>query len=367
MNEITKMQSGANQSELTKEGFAFDHVVLKKKLNQRNAEVEIIKSIHEQIDLFKVRKSSLAKYLFQKLEFSFSHDPRTLEESIHLIDKDYWHEFFEDINLIHLVSGDQLNEMRELVNADPSMAFTDEIVLNLIGNIWENRNIVFSQKIQSVLNNLSPNYKSNTGHSIAAKIVLPSSRGNTINWEICNALDDLRISARQILNQPVQIISSRTIIHHGKSIDDWIPVDCDNMRFKVFNNGNIHIWFSNELILRMNEILNLLQPNTLAKQTKKRKALSYMVEMKTQMFTNEEVQIYSKIIDSILRTGSSSYYDLDLATATKMTNSFHADVLNAELVKNKQALLKDSINFTLSPNQKSYFIMEMFLGGYEIK
>lgn len=359
--------SESNQNELKQEGFAFDHLALQKKLEQRNADVQILSAIHDQIDLFTGKKNSLAKYLFQKLEFSISNDARTLEESIHLLDKDYWHEFFEDINLIHLVSGDQLKEMREQVSSDASMYFSEDIVMNLIGNIWENRNIVFSQKIQSVLSNLSSNYKSNTGHSVSAKIVIPASRGNTINWETCDALDDLRISARQILGLPVQIVSSRTFIHHGKSIDDWIPVDGDIMRFKVFGNGNVHIWFSDDLLIRFNEVLNLVQPNTLGKKAAKRKALSYSVEMKTHIFSNVEVSLYTKMIDSILRSGSFETYDIDLQTANKMSAQFNADVLSASAVEDKIIGLKNCIRFNLNASQKVYFIMEMFLGGNEQK
>lgn len=364
MHELISAPVEANQNELKQEGFAFDHLALKKKLEQRNEDVKLLSAIHEQIELFKDKKS-LAKYLFQKLEFSLSNEPRSLKESIHLLDKDYWHNFFEDINLIQLVSGDQLKGMREQVSNNADMHFSEEIVMNLIGNIWENRNIVFSQKVQSVLNNLSTSYKSNTGHSVSAKIVIPSNRGNSINWETCDALDDLRISARQIFGLPVQIVSSRTFIHHGKSIDDWIPVDGDLLRFKVFGNGNIHVWFSDDLLVRFNEILNLVQPNTLGIKPAKRKALSYKVEMKTQIFSNFEVNLYSKMIDSVLRTGSFTSYDLDLETANKIIGSFGADVLSAETLKSTQPLLKDSVQFTLNQSQKMYFIMEMFLGGYE--
>lgn len=365
MHELIIPPTPHEQHEVTQEGFAFDHTALKKKLEQRMHEVEILSATHEQIKLFNKRTISMAKYLFD-IKNSLGSNPRSLEETIHLLDKDYWHEFFEDINLVHLVSADQLSQMREQVDQNPSMSFTEDVVMNLIGNIWENRNLVFADKIKSVLNNLSSSYKSNKGHGINAKIVIPAN-GRAFNWDICNCLDDLRIAARQIFNLPVQLLSCRTIIHHGKCIDDWIPVDGDLMRFKVFNNGNIHVWLSHDLLVRFNEILNLVQPTALGDKPAKKKALSYQIEMKSVMFNNQEVEVFKELVDPILRSGQSyGIYKMDLESAERMVNKFHSNILSVSSTKGVIEG-KDPVIYTLNDSKRITFIYEMFLGGFEQK
>lgn len=365
MHELIIPPTPHEQHEVTQEGFAFNHTALKEKLKQRMHEVEILSAAHDQINLFKQRSTLMANYLF-KIRDNLGCDPRTLEESIHLLDKDYWREFFSDINLAHLVSSDQLDQMQDQVNENPSMSFTEEVVMNLIGNIWENRDLVFADKIRSVLNNLSSSYKSNKGHSINAKIIIPAN-SHSISWNTCNALDDLRIAARQIFNMPVQLISCRTIIQYGKNIDDWIPVDGDLMRFKIFNNGNIHVWFSHDLLVRFNEILNLTQPTALGDKPAKKKALSYEVKTKTVIFNNQEVAVLQNIIDPIHRSGQSyASYELDLQSAERMVKKFHSNILS---VTPTVGVFdgKDAVIYNLNDSKRFTFIYEMFLGGFEQK
>jgi len=364
LNTITQEQ----KFELQNQDLAFNFTLIEELIQQREKNLEHL--IAAQDHLSKMTASSkLGDLFFNFVQCYGTHDLVDQETGTKRLDKGYWKKLIESFNFEKLVSIAELKNIRHEIQNMNTPAFTKENVESFIYNLWSDRYLIFARKVDSALQNLSADYKTNVNHLFTGKLIVPNTHRTTgINMVQCRHIDEIRQAIRSKMGLCEEFIPTYNLLLNWDFAElDWLDIDFDLLRIKKYKNNSLHIQLSADLVQHFNDVLAYIHKNRLSKDSLDRKAKPYERKRKFQEFAASDLPIletiYSRIHtiqDGKFKIPNSSVHDI-LSTLFKLDNILEFDEAK------KSLLPLDEIEITLKDIKAKQLLWIICDGGIEVK
>lgn len=170
-------------------------------------------------------------------------------------------------HLLKVLQFDQLmdRQAREEFNnglRDSPPAFTTENCSATFGNLWGNQREIYLRDIANTFAELDRRFRSHDGFKIGARLILDraiSDYGSCSSYQRRDTLRDVERVFRELDGQGAcpeaqSIVSLVTSAHRDRTLP--YVIQGDYFRVRVFNNGNLHIWFERkDLLVEVNKLL----------------------------------------------------------------------------------------------------------------
>lgn len=179
-----------------------------------------------------------------------------------LIDRQLWRYVIESTELDELFDKEARDEFEESLNKD-CPEFTVETCMNTITNLRDNSYNIFKRGVANSFSSLDRRFKSHDGFKIGSRMIFDRAFNEYGSWNHYSNKDRiirdverafLRLDNKDNIKKYAGIIgeidSNRGF---GKSS---FVVETDYFRAKVYLNGNLHLWFKrDDLLKKVNLVL----------------------------------------------------------------------------------------------------------------
>lgn len=189
-----------------------------------------------------------------------SHD---LNEELDRLRREYWRLILDTDEFAELLTNDARQELNKRLSVAEQMEINLSNIRMLLMALSYNRKDILVESVVAIfkritkyhMNQYSTNihyyngWKTNDAYKINKKIIIPikyefdswdfADSYDRISYDVRNFIDDI-IKAFQLLDPSVK--GEFTALNNQE-------FECDLLRFKMFKNGNIHVWFKNERLL----------------------------------------------------------------------------------------------------------------------
>lgn len=195
------------------------------------------------------------------------------------LDRSCWSE------MKNLLGFDQLFDRQARAEFEKSIAGRDVPEFSVdncqatFGHYWENRRDIYLRGIASAFSALDRRFRSHDGFKIGARLIVDRAINLSGWWHDYNRRDtvhDVERIFREIEGKPPFDLSMKTELdrrHHGcLNMRNWgivqrisaalasgmqtpFVVQGDYFRVRVFGNGNLHLWFENDDLVRKVNLL----------------------------------------------------------------------------------------------------------------
>lgn len=189
-----------------------------------------------------------------------SHD---LNEELDRLRREYWRLILDTDEFAELLTNDARQELNKRLSVAEQMEINLSNIRMLLMALSYNRKDILVESVVAIfkritkyhMNQYSTNihyyngWKTNDAYKINKKIIIPikyeftswdfADSYDRISYDVRNFIDDI-IKAFQLLDPSVK--GEFTALNNQE-------FECDILRFKMFKNGNIHVWFKNERLL----------------------------------------------------------------------------------------------------------------------
>lgn len=183
------------------------------------------------------------------------------------LDRGCWHSALGVSGIEALMGAKQRERFREQIEKDPP-EFTEETVEATLRDLAGRSGEIFEESVIEIFNRLPRRYRSHDGFKIGARLIAEyavSHWGGSFNWYYASygtkrdTVDDLE---RIMLILDGKMPDPQT--HRGKSSDaageamkkGETEIETEYFRMRWFQNGNLHIWFlRDDLVRSMNRII----------------------------------------------------------------------------------------------------------------
>lgn len=189
-----------------------------------------------------------------------SHD---LNEELDRLRREYWRLILATDEFAELLTNEARLELNKRLSMAEQMEINLPNIRMLLMALSYNRKDILVESVVAIfkritkyhMNQYSTNihyyngWKTNDAYKINKKIIIPikyefeswdfADSYDRISYDVRNFIDDI-IKAFQLLDPSVK--GEFTALNNQE-------FECDILRFKMFKNGNIHVWFKNERLL----------------------------------------------------------------------------------------------------------------------
>lgn len=197
--------------------------------------------------------------------------PDDYNEELRRLRREYWRLILDTDEFAKLLT----NEARQKLNKQLSLANEMELNLpnikTLLMAIKENQNDILIDSIVSIfekitrfhMNEYSSNihyyngWKTNNAYRINKKIIIPIKYSPFESWDFSDEYEQINSDVKRFIDDLVKVFKliDSTINYEFTSVDSKQEFENELLRFKMFKNGNIHIWFKRlDLLKKLNYI-----------------------------------------------------------------------------------------------------------------
>ncbi|WP_159180265.1 DUF4942 domain-containing protein [Klebsiella pneumoniae] len=182
--------------------------------------------------------------------------------------------------------------------------FTADTVIPTMTSLLNDRHKYLAERVYGLFKALSPTHKTNKTYGFSEKLIISYcvtdfwNNSVSLNYHKADVIDDLRVMLHFFahkefitLNSCSEMLSAAYRAHNCET-GQWMNVDGNLMRVKIFKNGNAHFEIHPDVAWRLNEVLAYSMPAAIpapcrkAPTTKAPKEFGYIqktVSTKTRM------------------------------------------------------------------------------------
>ncbi len=229
-----------------------------KLVSEFNQDFETLKQCLSQLSKLNTQISS--NYLFNH-RGGVSTELKPINEMEEKLNRIYWILFFKQVPLKLITNKVRLKEIEETLRYGEIGSFTYENIQNLIQQLYIEKYKVNVSNLTSALHALSSldcAKRQNSTHSLPSLIVIKNmyTASNQEQIQLFDQVDAIRRAVKEDMHHPTFVLPIKDLIRHSKWInEEWVSIDTDLFRFKVFDDGSIQVAFSEQVI-------NILAKNT---------------------------------------------------------------------------------------------------------
>lgn len=182
----------------------------------------------------------------------------------------YWELILDTDDFRDMLTNESRERLNRQINVAEAMEINLENIRMLLAAIGANRKemliesivAMFERITQYHMNEYSTNihyyngWKTNDAYAINKKIIIPINRGGFDSWDISKKYEHINTRVRNFIDDLVktfQLIDSR--FNNKFEYIGNNTFENELLRFRMFKNGNIHVWFNDlNALKRMNYI-----------------------------------------------------------------------------------------------------------------
>lgn len=186
------------------------------------------------------------------------------------LDALHWRRALDLTNLLDIMPQVRRSEWNDTILLRKTPEFTREAVLSTLRDFQSNTFKYFAERVDGVFRALSGDHVTNVPQGFSKRLIISKviDSLDLVSTEKGGYVYDLRCVVARVLGleEPIGYLGSPVINglrhHYGK----WMPVDGGCMRFKLFQNGNLHIEVGPDLAWKLNAVLATLYPMAIPSQ-----------------------------------------------------------------------------------------------------
>lgn len=150
--------------------------------------------------------------------------------------------------------------------------FKAETVIPTMLNLLNDRHKYLSERVYGLFKALSPAHKTNKTNGFSERLIIANCITDfwgdsvTVNYRKEDYIDDLRVLLHFFahkefisINRTTEMLSA-AYRANDRQTGDWINVDGNLMRVKMFKNGNVHFEIHPDVAWKLNEVLAYSMP-----------------------------------------------------------------------------------------------------------
>jgi protein-L-isoaspartate O-methyltransferase len=181
------------------------------------------------------------------------------------VDRRCWGHLMEKLGFDALLDRQAREEFNASLRTEPP-AFTAENCTASFGNIWVNRRDMYLRGIASAFMRMDRRFRSHDAFAIGTRLIIEramnaDSWGGWNSYERRDTLHDVERIFRELDGKgPISPNMATGIVHEVEATkrSGGLPkvVQGDYFRVRVFQNGNLHLWFERkDLLAEVNKLL----------------------------------------------------------------------------------------------------------------
>lgn len=177
------------------------------------------------------------------------------------VDRRCWSHLLKVLQFDQLMDRQAREEFHDGLRENPP-EFTSENCAATFGNLWDNQREIYLRGIANTFAALDRRFRSHDGFKIGARLILDRALSDYGSWSSYQRRDTLRdvervfreLDGQGACSEASSIVSQITDAKRGRPLPYVIAGDY--FRVRVFNNGNLHIWFERkDLLKEVNKLL----------------------------------------------------------------------------------------------------------------
>lgn len=240
-------------------------------ITERNVAITLVDEILERFKRLNTLKAKCCPVLgggFESLVYDIINNVSGYSETFTVerakivakIDSRYWHLLLESSRLTAVMNTKKKESMRSLIQ-DKTQPFESEVVYGTLNHYLSRRMVTFVESVIDVFSGLTSTFKSNDKICFKRRIIF-SGAFTASGWNHYSSGRDKINDLEQIFTlldgkDPTQFNESSAVIVLERASNSGVDeVTLPYFRCKLFGNGNVHLWFTNQdLVLQINELL----------------------------------------------------------------------------------------------------------------
>ncbi|PLI49382.1 DNA modification methylase [Klebsiella pneumoniae] len=145
--------------------------------------------------------------------------------------------------------------------------FTAETVIPTMTSLLNDRHKYLAERVYGLFKALSPTHKTNKTYGFSEKLIIANcitdfwNRSVSVNYHKSDIIDDLRVllhffaQKEFITINPCAEALSAAYRTHNCETGEWMNIDGNLLRVKIFKNGNAHFEIHPDVAWKLNEVL----------------------------------------------------------------------------------------------------------------
>ena len=197
------------------------------------------------------------------------------EELLVKLKKSFWSRVFEMSNICSVMPYQKIQEWHEQIKSGDLPEFNTENITTTVLDLFNNKSVYMAEKIDNIVKSFSKSHKTNIHDQVCEKFILENCYSNDmVNSSKSTIINELRSVIAQIKDEKnYQCFSSGKILDflYNNNIGQWMFIDGNSFRMKVFKKGTVHIEIHPEIVEKMCVILSSIYPLQISNKEKKLK------------------------------------------------------------------------------------------------
>lgn len=208
------------------------------------------------------------------------------QKAVRALDAQMWVTLLATGKLVAAMSSKKRKEWEALIQSGEAPAFTREHVIPTVQALLSEQGLYFAERVDTIFHALSPNHITNSPAGFGKRLILAKlfkrDRGAyesyTTNSENIDPLDDLRVVIATLMGRATldtaRALTATTISQLLKRgcFGEWIPLDGNSLRIKLFKVGTVHVELHPELASKLNDILAMIYPAAIPESFRRAKS-----------------------------------------------------------------------------------------------
>lgn len=150
--------------------------------------------------------------------------------------------------------------------------FTAETVIPTMTSLLNDRHKYLAERVYGLFKALSPTHKTNKTYGFSEKLIIANcitdfwNRSVSVNYHKSDIIDDLRVLLHFFAHKEFITINpcaealSAAYRTHNCETGEWMNIDGNLLRVKIFKNGNAHFEIHPDVAWKLNEVLAYSMP-----------------------------------------------------------------------------------------------------------
>lgn len=200
-----------------------------------------------------------------------------LEGALASLNASYWSEVMSMTNILDLMPADKKSDWGTLIHEMKTPPFERKMVTDTLMSLYDSRDILMAEKVDSVFKNLSSKHVTNSPMAFRERMIMSYfiTSYDIINSTKLDYIHDLRTVVAQLRGTKLPHYSNTsTVLHYLKqtgSFGKWHEYDGGAFKIRIYKVGTVHIEVHPEIAMKLNRLLSLLYPNVIASKDRKEK------------------------------------------------------------------------------------------------
>lgn len=197
------------------------------------------------------------------------------EGAFNQLKSDFWRKTMDLTQVWKIMPEIRRQEWKNQIANNSTPEFTEDNVRATMLSLFSSRKIFIAEKADGVFNNLSAEHVTNCPEGFGKRFIMQGldSMG-FVNCSKSASIDDLRSIISHFLNRGDYVQgATHSILNYcyQHKIGEWVNIDGNSIRMKVFKKGTVHFEIHEDIAYRLNDLLAELYPLAIPEKNRKPK------------------------------------------------------------------------------------------------